>query len=70
MAAGILAAGAGLTNSSRAQTTSNSANIRTHALGNLDDALLEWPLPPDEQRYAAIDGHRLHRVEFLATDEI
>src|SRR5580692_144172 len=28
--------------------------------GNLDDALLEWPLPPGEQRYGAIHGKHLH----------
>jgi hypothetical protein len=32
-----------------------------HALGNLDDVLLEWPLPAGEERYGAIDGKYLHR---------
>src|SRR3954466_9723998 len=27
----------------------------------LDDALLEWPLPPGEQAYGRIDGRHLHR---------
>src|SRR5438046_1722214 len=27
----------------------------------LEDALLEWPLPPGEQAYARIDGKHLHR---------
>ena len=31
-----------------------------HALGNLDDALLHWPLPTGEERYGAIDGKHLH----------
>ena len=31
-----------------------------HALGNLDDALLHWPLPAGEERYGAIDGKHLH----------
>ena len=30
-------------------------------LYTLEDALLRWPLPPGEQRYAAIDGKRMHR---------
>ena len=29
--------------------------------GTLDDALLEWPLPPGEQVYRRIDGKHLHR---------
>src|SRR3954466_208644 len=27
----------------------------------LDEALLEWPLPPGEQVYGRIDGRHLHR---------
>src|ERR1043165_2486727 len=27
----------------------------------LEDALLEWPLPPGEQAYGRIDGRHLHR---------
>ncbi len=34
---------------------------QTHALGKLDDALLEWPLPAGDQRYAAIDGRHVHQ---------
>jgi hypothetical protein len=30
-------------------------------LYTLDDALLHWPLPAGEQRYAAIDGKRMHK---------
>ena len=30
-------------------------------LYTLENALLRWPLPPGEQRYAAIDGKRMHR---------
>src|SRR5690349_19598370 len=33
---------------------------RAPVLGNLDDRLLEWPLPPGEERYRAIDGKHLH----------
>ncbi|HEX6895657.1 MAG TPA: M28 family peptidase [Bryobacteraceae bacterium] len=33
---------------------------RADVLGNLDDRLLEWPLPPGEARYRAIDGKHLH----------
>jgi hypothetical protein len=31
------------------------------ASGKLDDALLEWPLPPGGQAYAKIDGRHLHQ---------
>lgn len=54
-----------------AQTTPSSAPMpgttapRTTALAaptnKLDDALLEWPLPPGEQAYAGIDGKHLHQ---------
>ena len=30
--------------------------------GKLDDALLEWPLPPGEQALSTIDGRRLHQL--------
>src|SRR6185295_10534735 len=30
--------------------------------GKLEDALLEWPLPPGEQAYRKIDGRHLHRL--------
>ncbi len=30
------------------------------AVSDLDEALLEWPLPPGAQMYADIDGHHLH----------
>jgi len=30
-------------------------------LYTLEDALLRWPLPPGEERYAGIDGKRMHR---------
>ena len=45
-----------------AQTRSpgRSGGAPAHALGNLDDALLEWPLPPGEERYGVINGRRLH----------
>ena len=43
------------------QAQSHTAAAPAHGLGNLEDALLEWPLPPGEQRYGAIDGKHLHR---------
>ena len=43
------------------QTKTHAAGSSTHALGNLDDVLLEWPLPAGEERYGAIDGKHLHR---------
>src|SRR5579863_3098636 len=43
------------------QTKTHAAGSSSHALGNLDDALLEWPLPAGEERYSAIDGKHLHR---------
>jgi len=42
----------------QAQTRPNTGT--THALGNLNDVLLEWPLPAGEERYGAIDGKHLH----------
>jgi peptidase M28-like protein len=49
-----------------AQTTpSNAAAPDTTPLaaspGKLEDALLEWPLPPGAQAYSRIDGRRLHQ---------
>jgi hypothetical protein len=49
-----------------AQTAQSSAVApRTTLLAtrshNLEDALLEWPLPPGEQAYGKIDGKRLHQ---------
>jgi hypothetical protein len=45
--------------------TSSAAVPRTTQLaspsGKLEDALLEWPLPPSEQAYAKIDGRHLHQ---------
>jgi hypothetical protein len=51
---------------SRAQTEPSSAAApRTTLLaapsGKLDDALLEWPLPPGGQAYRTIDGRHLHQ---------
>ena len=31
-----------------------------HAVRNLDDVLLHWPLPPGQERYGVIDGKHLH----------
>src|SRR5437773_6519037 len=50
----------------RAQIAGSSiASSRTAPLSGpsttLEDALLEWPLPPGEQAYGRIDGKRLHR---------
>ena len=33
----------------------------SHVVGTLDDSLIEWPLPPGDERYGAIDGKHLHR---------
>jgi len=45
-----------------AQTTASGSGAPAHALGNLDDALLEWPLPPGDARYGAINGKQLHEL--------
>jgi hypothetical protein len=49
-----------------AQTDSGVAPPRSTLLaapsGKLEDALLEWPLPPGEQAYRKIDGRYLHRL--------
>jgi len=49
-----------------AQTESGAAPPRSTLLaapsGKLEDALLEWPLPPGEQAYRRIDGRHLHRL--------
>jgi peptidase M28-like protein len=54
-----------LSRTTRAQTESGVAAPRTTLLaaasGKLEDALLEWPLPPGEQAYGRIDGKHLHR---------
>ena len=58
----IIAAAAGavvMMSLGHAQT--HAAAAPTHALGSLDDALLEWPLPVGEERYGAINGKHLHR---------
>lgn len=34
---------------------------RTELYPNLDEAFLRWPLPPGAERYAGIDGKRMHR---------
>ena len=31
----------------------------------LEDALLEWPLPPGEQAYGRIDGRHLHQLSLI-----
>jgi len=49
----------------RAQTAPSSApapdTTPLAASHKLDDALLEWPLPPGEQVYSRIDGRHLHQ---------
>jgi hypothetical protein len=49
----------------RAQTSSSAAIPHTTPLAvpstKLEDALLEWPLPPSEQAYGKIDGKHLHQ---------
>src|SRR5258705_2792122 len=49
----------------QAQTSSSSAAAPHSTLlaapsDKLEDALLEWPLPPGEQAYGKIDGKHLH----------
>src|SRR5207244_7798208 len=65
-----LTALAGATNiesrATQAQTPPSSAAApRATALAipstKLEDALLEWPLPPGEQAYSRIDGKHLHQ---------
>ena len=59
---GVLLLASGAFHSGDAQTRATAApSPQSQALANLDEALLEWPLPPGEQRYGAIDGHHLHR---------
>jgi hypothetical protein len=38
-----------------------SAQIPAEPLYKLDDAFLEWSLPPSEKAYAAIDGRHIHQ---------
>ena len=50
----------------QAQTSPSSAAAPHTTLlaapsGKLEDALLEWPLPPGEQAYRTIDGKHLHQ---------
>lgn len=47
-----------------AQTRSPSGATPVRGLGNLDDALLEWPLAPGDARYGAINGKHLR--EYVA----
>ncbi|HLG99471.1 MAG TPA: M28 family peptidase [Bryobacteraceae bacterium] len=47
--------------SARAQNRAPAPNPQAHALGRIDDALLEWPLATADQRYRAIDGKSMHR---------
>jgi hypothetical protein len=45
----------------RAQPTARpSAQIPADPLYKLEDAFLEWPLPPSRQAYGAIDGRHIH----------
>ncbi len=47
--------------SSRVQPTARpSAQIPADPLYKLEDALLEWPLPPSRKAYGAIDGRHIH----------
>jgi hypothetical protein len=47
----------------QANTASQPAAVtpRSELYPRLDDAFLPWPLPPGAERYAAIDGKRMHR---------
>jgi hypothetical protein len=55
----------GVDRTTQAQTASSVAAPRRTLLAapseKLEDALLEWPLPPGEQSYGRIDGRHLHR---------
>src|SRR5690242_20678387 len=44
----------------RGQSQTQAAGTPAHALGNLSDALLEWPLAPGEESYAAINSKHIH----------
>jgi hypothetical protein len=46
----------------RTQTrgTDHPSGAKMHAMGSVEDALLEWPLPRGDERYGAIDGKHLH----------
>src|SRR4029453_18190928 len=54
-----------LDRTTQAQTAANVAVPRSTQLAapsdKLEDALLEWPLPPGEQAYGRIDGRHLHQ---------
>ena len=55
MAVGVLMCAA----IARSQTHTQAA-APAQALDKLGDALLEWPLRPGQETYAAIDGRHLH----------
>ena len=44
----------------RGQAQTQAVGAPAHAPGNPGDALLEWPLRPGEESYAAINGKHLH----------
>jgi hypothetical protein len=64
--AALFTLAAALTVSAVAQTPAArpSAQIPAPALYKLDDAFLQWPLPPGRAAYAAIDGKHIH--EYVA----
>ena len=66
LALATVAGGLGiLDRTTQAQTAANVAAPRSTLLAapsdKLEDALLEWPLPPGEQAYGRIDGRHLHQ---------
>ncbi|HKB13958.1 MAG TPA: hypothetical protein VKD69_25010, partial [Vicinamibacterales bacterium] len=60
-----LAAATGVASRAAQTPASSAAAPQTTVLAlpatRLEDALLEWPLPPGQQAYARIDGRHLHR---------
>jgi hypothetical protein len=60
LAAAILTGRAGLGRQAGAAPVPGAVTPRAE-LYTLEDSFLRWPLPPGQDRYAAIDGQRMHR---------
>lgn len=67
LALGAIGSGPNVIGRATQAQTAASSTAAPHApllaapSGNLDEALLEWPLPPGEEAYRRIDGRHLHR---------
>ena len=61
VALSILAVATSRSGQAQTRAVTHAANAPAHVLGNLDDVLLEWPLPAGDQRYGAINGKSMHR---------